>query len=86
LHHGGLDVRHDGSLPFAFLSTCAKAPQPKRPNQSHPALIAISRAALRSSSLAQLQEYLDKVEQERQADAAMDKLMVSEAKIATSSD
>jgi hypothetical protein len=41
---------------------------------------------LRSSSLAQLQEYLDKVEQERQADAAMDKLMVSEAKIATSSD
>jgi site-specific recombinase XerD len=38
------------------------------------------------SSLAQLQVYLDEVEQERQADVAMDKLMASEAKTATSSD
>jgi integrase/recombinase XerD len=36
------------------------------------------------SSLAQLQEYLDEVEQERQADAAMAKLMASRAKKATS--
>jgi integrase len=38
------------------------------------------------SSLAQLQEYLDEVEQEHQADAAMDKLTAAEVKIATSSD
>jgi hypothetical protein len=36
------------------------------------------------SSLAQLQEYLDEVEQERQADAAMAKLMASRTKEATS--
>jgi len=38
------------------------------------------------NSLAQLQEYLDEVEQEHQADAAMDKLMAAEIKMATSSD
>lgn len=32
------------------------------------------------SSLAQLQEYLDEVEQERQADAALTKLMAAKAK------
>jgi hypothetical protein len=32
------------------------------------------------SSLAQLQEYLDEVEQERQADAALIKLMAAKAK------
>jgi hypothetical protein len=35
------------------------------------------------SSLARLQEYLDEVEQERQADAAMSKLMASRTKKAT---
>jgi integrase/recombinase XerD len=35
------------------------------------------------NSLAQLQEYLDEVEQEHQADAAMDKLMAAEIKMAT---
>jgi integrase/recombinase XerD len=38
------------------------------------------------NSLAQLQEYLDEVEQVHQADAAMDKLMAAEIKMATSSD
>jgi len=38
------------------------------------------------SSLAQLQEYLDEVDQERQADAAMAKLMAAATKTATSSD
>ncbi len=35
------------------------------------------------SSLRQLQEYLDEVDQERQADAALDKLMAAEGKTAT---
>jgi hypothetical protein len=35
------------------------------------------------SSLRQLQEYLDEVDQERQADAAMDKLIAAEAKAET---
>jgi len=38
------------------------------------------------SSLKQLQEYLDEVEQEQMADSAMEKLMASETKMATSGD
>ena len=38
------------------------------------------------SSLKQLQEYLDEVEQEQMADAAMEKLVASETKTTTAGD